>query len=326
MRVQELQDLVGPDGLELVDRPDPLETGDDVIIDVRAAGVSFPELLYTYGRYQDRRQPPFVPGVEVAGVVRWAPPGTRFAVGDRVAACTFFGGFAERATASPDFAFPLADTLDFRQGAALVLNYQTAHFCLSHRARVGAGDTVLVHGAAGGVGTAALQVIAGLGAHAIAVVSSLAKRDFVQAHVPDATIVLLSDSWAAEVRELTGGRGVDAVFDPVGGDRFTDSLRVLAPEGRVIVVGFADGKIPEVKVNRLLLNNIGVVGAAWGEFARADPPVSRAIGDDLDVMARAGVVAPIVGPSFPLERAADALRELESRRALGKVVLEMPPS
>jgi NADPH2:quinone reductase len=323
MRAQELHELVGPDGLDLVELPDPPEGGDDVVIDVHAAGVSFPELLYTYGRYQDRRQPPFVPGVEVAGVVRWAPPGAGVAVGDRVAACTFFGGFAERATASPEFTFPLADELDFRQGAALVMNFQTAHFSLAHRGRVTAGDTVLVHGAAGGVGTAALQVTKGLGAKPIAVVSSPAKRDFVRAHVPDTTVVVLHDAWAAEVRELTGGRGVDVVFDPVGGDRFTDSLRVLARDGRVIVVGFADGKIPEVKVNRLLLRNIGIVGAAWGEYARADPPRARAIGDDLADMARRGVVVPVVGPSFPLERAADALRELESRRALGKVVLDM---
>jgi NADPH2:quinone reductase len=240
-----------------------------------------------------------------------------------VAACTFFGGFAERATATPDFTFPLADELDFCQGAALVMNFQTAHFSLSRRGGVQAGDTVLVHGAAGGVGTASLQVIAGLGARSIAVVSSPAKRDFVLAHVPDTQVVILGDGWAAEVRELTGGRGVDVVVDPVGGDRFADSLRVLAPEGRVIVVGFADGKIPEVKVNRLLLSNIGIVGAAWGGFVRADPPVARAIGDDLADMARRGVVAPIVGPRFPLERAGDALRELESRQALGKVVLEM---
>jgi NADPH2:quinone reductase len=326
MRAQELHELVGPDGLELVELPDPPEAGGEVVIDVHAAGVSFPELLYTYGRYQDRRQPPFVPGVEVAGVVRWAPPGAGVVVGERVAACTFLGGFAERATARPQFTFALPDELDFRQGAALVMNFQTAHFSLARRGRVTAGETVLVHGAAGGVGTAALQVIAGLGARSIAVVSSPAKRDFVLAHVPDTTVVVLSDGWAAEVRELTGGRGVDVVLDPVGGDRFTDSLRVLAPDGRVIVVGFADGKIPEVKVNRLLLRNIGIVGAAWGEYVRADPPVARTIADDLFRMARRGVVAPIVGPVFALDRAADALRELESRRALGKVVLDMTVS
>lgn len=326
MRAQELRKLTGPDGLEFVELPDPPEEGDYVVIDVHAAGVSFPELLYTYGKYQDRREPPFVPGVEVAGVVRWALPGARVAVGDRVAACTFFGGFAERATAGPDFTFPLAEELDFRQGAALVLNFQTAHFCLSHRGKVTAGETVLVHGAAGGVGGAALQVLAGLGAHSIAVVSSVTKRDFVLAHLPDARVVVLSERWVAEVRELTGGRGVDAVFDPVGGDRFADSLRVLAPEGRVIVVGFADGEIPTVKVNRLLLRNIGLVGAAWGPFVQADPRVSRAIGDDLADMARRGVVAPIGGSRFELARAADALREVESRKALGKVVLEVRPS
>lgn len=321
MRAQQLQRLDGPDGLELRELPEPDETDDCVVIEVRAAGVSFPELLYTYGKYQDKRQPPFVPGVEVAGVVHWAPPGAHVQAGDRVAAASFFGGFAERASAPVDFTFALNERLSFAQGAALVLNYQTAHFCLSRRGKVRPGETVLVHGAAGGVGSAALQVIRGLGAIPIALVSTPEKREFVK-KVEDAATIVLSPKWLAEVKELTNGRGVDAVFDPVGGDRFTDSLRSLAPEGRVIVVGFADGQIPEVKVNRLLLRNIGVIGAAWGEFARADPSVSREIGAALFDMAERGVVRPVVGPRFTLDQAPDALRELESRRALGKVILE----
>ncbi len=325
MHAQELRRLVGPDGLELRDLPEPAEGGEDIVIDVHAAGVSFPELLYTYGRYQDRRQPPFVPGVEVSGVVRWAPAGAHVARGDRVAAATFIGGFAERASAAAEFTFALNDGLSFAEGAALVMNYQTAYFCLSRRGKVRPGETVLVHGAAGGLGSAALQVIRGLGATPIAVVSTVAKRDFLR-EVGDLATIVLHPGWAAEARELTGGEGVDAVFDPVGGDRFTDSLRVLAPEGRVIVAGFADGQIPEVKVNRLLLRNIGVIGAAWGEFAKADPAVARSIGAALYDMADRGVVRPLVGPRFTLEQAPDALRELESRRALGKVVLEFPAS
>lgn len=318
--------MIGPDGLELVEVPDPAEEGDRVVIDVRAAGVSFPELLYTYGRYQDRREPPFVPGVEVAGVVRWAPPGALLAPGDRVAACTFFGGFAERATADPAFTVPLPAGFDFAQGAALVLNYQTAHFCLVRRGRVVAGETVLVHGAAGGVGSAAMQVLAGLGARAIAVVSSAEKREFIRACAPHAEVILLGEGWASEVRDLTGGRGVDAVFDPVGGDRFADSLRVLAREGRVIVVGFADGGIPTVAANWLLLRNVGVVGAAWGPFVQADPQLVRSINADLMSMVRSGSVVPVVGPRFGLADAPAALREVEARRATGKVVLELSPS
>jgi NADPH:quinone reductase len=325
MRAQQLQRLDGPDGLELLDVPEPEEGGGDVVIDVHAAGVSFPELLYTYGKYQDKRQPPFIPGVEVSGIVRWAPAGAHVAAGDRVAAASFFGGFAERASAPVDFTFALHDRLSFAQGAALVLNYQTAHFCLSQRGKVEPGETVLVHGAAGGVGSAALQVIRGLGATPIALVSTEEKRAFLHG-VADCATIVLHPGWAAEVRELTGGRGVDAVFDPVGGDRFTDSLRVLATEGRVIVVGFADGQIPEVKVNRLLLRNIGVIGAAWGEFAKANPAVAQDIGHALYDMAERGIVRPVVGPRFTLERAPDALRELESRRALGKVILEFPAS
>jgi NADPH:quinone reductase len=231
------------------------------------------------------------------------------------------GGFAEVAVAPAFLTFTLPAALDFAQGAGLVLNYHTAYFALALRGRLQADETVLVHGAAGGVGTAVLQVAAGLGARTIAVVSSEEKA--LVARKAGADEVLRSDGpWKDEAKELSGG-GVDLVLDPVGGDRFTDSLRSLRADGRLVVVGFTGGSIPEVKVNRLLLGNIEVVGAGWGAYALTRPELCREIGARLEQMIEQGYVRPIVGAHFPLERAADALGEIDERRATGKVVLEV---
>lgn len=322
MRAMQCQTLDGPDGLHLVELPSPPRRVDGVHIEVHAAGVSFPELLYCYGRYQERPQLPFVPGVEVAGVVRSAPEGGPFAVGDRVVAATFFGGWAGEAVADPAMTFALPDELGDAEGAALVMNYQTAYFCLRLRGRMKAGDMLLVHGAAGGLGTAAIQVGLGLGAHVIGLVSTQEKAGTALAAGAH-EVVLVQDGWAQEVRARTGGRGVDVVLDVVGGDRFTDSVRTLATGGRVIVAGFAGGAIPQVKVNRLLLTNTEVVGAAWGPYARLDPGMPQAVHAALLPMVSDGVVRPVVGPRFSLGDASQALRTLESRAAVGKVVLEL---
>jgi len=261
-----------------------------------------------------------VPGSEVAGIVRSAPGDAAVKPGDHVAAFCALGGFAEVAVAPEFFTFPLG-TLNYAQGAALVLNYHTAYFALKLRGRLKAGETVLVHGAAGGVGTAALQVAKGLGARTIAVVSSEEKQRVAHAAGAD-EVVLLSDTWKDEVKERSGG-GVDVVLDPVGGDRFTDSLRSLREDGRLIVVGFTGGAIPEVRVNRLLLGNTEVVGAGWGAYVMGKPQLNREIGAAIMKMVADGVVAPVVGERFPLERASDALLAIDERRATGKVVLQV---
>ncbi len=290
-------------------------------IDVRAAGLSFPELLQTRDLYQIKPPLPFVPGSEVSGTVAHAPKGSGLQQGQPVAAFCGLGGFAEVALAPAHLTFPLSPKLDFAQGAGLILNYHTAYFALAMRGRLTAGETVLVHGAAGGLGTAALQVARGLGASTIAVVSSERKGEVAQRAGAD-RVVLLSDTWRDEVKALSGG-GVDVVLDPVGGDRFTDSLRCLREEGRLVVVGFTAGTIPEVRVNRLLLNNVEVVGAGWGAYALPKPAVCRTIAAALEAMIEAGTVAPIVGARFPLAQAAAALSMLEERSAVGKVVLEI---
>jgi NADPH2:quinone reductase len=321
MRAVRIVALDGPAAVEVAEVPEPVAEPDQVLIDVQVAGVNFPDLLQTRGRYQIRPELPFVPGSEVAGVVRSAPAGAAVQPGDRVAAFCLLGGFAERVTADPGATFRLPDPVSFQAGAALPMNYLTAHFALIRRGRLRPAEAVLVHGAAGGVGTAAVQVAKALGATVLAVVSTEAKRTVAQAAGADE--VVLADGFLAAVREITGGRGVDVVVDPVGGDRFTDSLRSLAPEGRLLVIGFTGGEIPTVTVNRLLLNNLDVVGVGWGAFWQGRPEYLAEQWADLVPLLATGVIDPVIGTVHQLDRAADALAELDERRSIGKVLLQV---
>lgn len=330
MRAIQIVNEDGPDkALALVELPEPepshmLTPGSGVLVEVHVAGVSFPELLQTRGMYQMKPPLPYVPGSEVGGVVISAPPEASVKPGDRVAAFCALGGWAETTVAPEYFTFALPDELDFAQGAALVLNYHTAYFCLKIRGRLAAGETVLVHGAAGGVGTASLQVARGLGAKTIATVSTEEKRKVAEEAGAD-HVVMIAEGWKDEVLQLSGG-GVDMVLDPVGGDRFLDSLRSLAEDGRLVVVGFTGGAIPEVKVNRLLLKNTEVIGAGWGAYVMGKPELNRQIGAAIDEMMRARIVRPLIGQRFALEEAAQALHTLDERRAVGKVVLDVRSS
>lgn len=327
MRAIQIVELTGPDtGLKLVDVPEPeashmMTPGRGVVVEVKAAGVSFPEVLQSRGEYQVKPPLPFIPGSEVGGVVRSAPDGASVKAGDRVAAFCMLGGFAEVAVAPEVTCFVLPDSLDFEQGAALVLNYHTAYFALKLRGRLTEGEWVLVHGAAGGVGTASLQVARGLGARTIAVVSSDEKERVAREAGAD-EVVRSDGPWKDQARELSDG-GVDLVLDPVGGDRFTDSLRSLRETGRVVVVGFTGGSIPEVRVNRLLLNNTEVIGAGWGAYVLSKPDVTAEIGARLADLIEGGVIRPVVGARFPLEQASEALKLIDERGATGKVVLEV---
>jgi NADPH:quinone reductase len=327
VRAIQITELTGPESaLKLADIPEPeashmMTPGSGVLVDVHAAGVSFPEVLQTRGEYQLKPELPFVPGSEVGGTVRSAPDGATVKAGDRVAAFCALGGFAEVAVAPAHFCFALPDELDFAQGASLVLNYHTAYFALKLRGRLREGETVLVHGGAGGVGTAALQVAKGLGARTIAVVSTDDKERVAREAGAD-EVVRSDGPWKDQAKELSGG-GVDIVLDPVGGDRFTDSLRSLREGGRVLVVGFTGGSIPEVRVNRLLLNNVEVVGAGWGAYVMSKPDVTAEFGDAIAKLIDDGFVRPVVGARFPLERASEALALIDERGATGKVVLEL---
>ncbi len=319
MRAVQVVRLDGPDGVQVVEVPEPEPAAGQVLVEVHTVGVSFPDLLLSRGAYQLRPEPPFGLGVDFAGVVGAAPDDSGFTPGDRVACCLPYGGGAELVALDRENVFPLPEGLSLAQGAALPMNYLTAHFALTTRAGLRAGETVLVHGAAGGVGTATLQVAAGLGARTVAVVSGAAKAQTARAAGADEVVPV--DGFLDAVRELTGGAGVDVVVDVVGGDLMTDSLRALAPLGRLLVVGFAGGSIPEVRVNRLLLNNIDVRGVGWGAYAMSRPGFMRRQWDALLPMMESGVVDPLVEETYPLSRVREALTALEGRRTRGKSVV-----
>jgi NADPH2:quinone reductase len=321
MRAVQVMALDGPAAVRVGEVPDPEPGADQVLVEVHAAGVTFPEVLLTRGLYQYKPDPPFVPGSEVAGVVVSAPEGSGFAPGDRVAAFPGFGGYAELVAAPPAQVFPLPDTMPFTAAAGVPMNYLTVHLALVRRGRLQPGEIVLVHGAAGGIGTAAVQLAKALGAQVIGVVSSEAKG--VVARAAGADDVVPADGFLAAVKELTGGRGVDVVVDPVGGDRFTDSLRSLATEGRLLVIGFTGGDIPTVRVNRLLLNNISVVGVGWGAFAGPRPGFAAEQWRELLPFLANGALDPPLANVYPLADAGKALADMDERRAAGKIVLSV---
>jgi NADPH2:quinone reductase len=324
MRAAQVTRLDGPRAVEINEIDEPSEVGPfgpQVLVEVHAVGVSFPDLLLSKGEYQMKPEPPFTLGVDFAGVVRSAPEGTGLSAGDRVAACLGNGGAAEVVGLGPDSVFPLPDNLSFEQGAAIPMNYLTAQFALKERGGIRAGETVLVHGAAGGVGTATIQVAKGYGARVIAVVSSEEKA--AVARKAGADHAVLVDGFLAATKELTEGRGVDLVMDIVGGELFTDSLRSLAPQGRLLVIGFAAGGIPEVKVNRLLLNNVDVRGVGWGAYAMVRPGFMTAQWRELEPMMAAGVIDPPIGAVYDLSEMGRALEEMDERRTLGKTVLRV---
>jgi NADPH2:quinone reductase len=321
MRAVQVVRLEGPSGVDVVEVPEPTAAESQVLVEVHAVGVSFPDLLLSAGQYQLKPEPPFQLGVDFAGVVRQAPEESGFRPGDRVACVLPYGGGADVVALGPESVFPLPDAITFEQGAALPMNYLTAQFALATRAQLREGETVLVHGAAGGVGTATIQVAKGYGARVIGVVSTEEKATVAKAAGADE--VVLVDGFLAAVTELTGGNGVDVVVDVVGGDLMTDSLRAMAPLGRLLVVGFTAGAIPEVKVNRLLLNNIDVRGVGWGAYAMVRAGFMREQWEDLVPMMESGVVSPPVGTTYPLEDVRRALTDLAERRATGKSVLTL---
>ena len=319
MRAVQVVETTGPEHLQVREVPDPQPGPGDVLVEVHSVGVSFPDLLLSRGEYQLKPDPPFTLGVDVAGVV---VSGGAFEPGTRVAAVGPWGGASELAAFNTDAVFALPDALSFDEGAALPMNYLTAQFALDERASLQAGETVLVHGAAGGVGTATIQVARGMGARVVAVCSTQEKCDYARAAGADEAVLL--DGFRESVAGLTEGAGVDVVVDVVGGPAFTDSLRSLAPQGRLLVVGFAAGAgIPEVKVNRLLLNNVDVRGVGWGAYAMVRPGFMHQQWEALLPMVEAGVVKPPIGATYSLEEFGKALVDMDERRTLGKSVVKV---
>ena len=320
MRAVQVVTPTGPADVVVNDVPEPTPQPSEVLVEVHSVGISFPDLLLSKGEYQLKPEPPFTLGVDFAGVVVSGPDG--FAPGQRVAGVAGYGNAADLVASPADTTFALPDGLSFDEGAALPMNYLTAQFALAERGHVRAGETVLVHGAAGGVGTATIQVAKGYGARTIAVVSTEEKAAIARDAGADETVLL--DGFRDAVKEVTGGRGVDVVVDVVGGDVFTDSLRSLATQGRLLVVGFAAGQgIPEVKVNRLLLNNVDVRGVGWGAFAMMRPGYMQQQWTELLPMMESGVIRPPIGATYDLDGFGQALIDMEQRRTLGKSVVHV---
>jgi NADPH2:quinone reductase len=321
MRAVRCHALVGPSGLKVDEIPAPSAGPGEVVVDVRAAGVNFPDVLVSYGRYQFKADPPFVPGGEIAGIVSGVGSGvTGIAIGDRVAATMLSGAFAEKVTVNSSMVSKLPSAVSFETGAALLLTYATTMHALVDRGRLQPGETLLVLGAAGGVGTAAIEVGKCLGARVIAAASSPEKLAYCREHGADSVINYKSEDLKERAKALSGG-GVDVIYDAVGGDATEAALRAMAWGGRHLVIGFASGSIPKVPANLLLLKSCDLVGVFWGAFAQRSPAENRAHTDRVLAWLVEGRIRPHVDAVLPFDRAAEALERLERREVRGKIVL-----
>ena len=317
-----VRELGGPQALERQELSEKEPGPGEVAVDVKAIGCNFFDILITQGKYQVRPELPFSPGAEVAGTVAATGDGVqRVAVGDRASVLLAYGGFASRVVAPESRVFPMPESMSFEVAAALGLVYQTSYVALVPRAQLRPGETLLVHAAAGGVGLAAVQIGAALGARVIGTAGSADKLELVREHGADAVINYREEDFVERVRELTGGRGADVIYDPVGGDTFERSLKCIAFGGRLLVIGFAGGRIPSVEMNRVLLKNISLVGLHWGLYFDEDPAVTEEAQRAISELYAAGKISPVISQTYPLEEAAAALEALGSRKTTGKVVL-----
>jgi len=311
-----------PRELALRDVPDPAVGPGMLGVDVHAAGCNFFDILMVRGQYQVKPPFPFTPGAELAGVVREVGAGVEgFAPGDRVLASVPLGAFAERAAVPAAGTWRMPEGMSFEAGAALPIVYPTSYMALVLRAALRAGETLLVHAAAGGVGIAAVQIGKALGARVIATAGGAEKLAVARRAGADVAIDYDAGDWVDTVRTATDGRGADVIYDPVGGDVFDASLKCIAWSGRLLVIGFASGRIPEVKLNRVLLKNISLVGLHWGAYAMHEPHRIAETFRALFALYAAGKIAPMIFRAYPLAELPEALTALGSRRTYGKVVV-----
>ena len=312
----------GVDALRCDDVAPPALGKHDVMVEVHAAGVNFADVLMVEGKYQVKPPLPFTAGQEFAGIV--AEVGakvSRVSVGQRVMGVVMGGAFAEYAVTSEATVFPIPEAMSFVQAAGFPIAYGTSHVALTHRGRLQAGETLLVHGAAGGVGLTAVEIGRALGATVIATASSAEKLARAAKHGAHHGINYREANFKDEVKALTKGRGADVIYDPVGGDVFDLSLRCIAWEGRLLTIGYASGRIPSAPANRLLIKNCAVVGVFWGAYLMRNPAVIARSFSDLFARFEQGQLSPFVGATFPLEQAREALGVLAARKAIGKVIL-----
>lgn len=321
MRVHELSDDIGSIELVKADLPPPAEG--EVRLKLKACSINFPDLLMIQGKYQFKPDLPFSPGMEGSGVVTELGPGVNnVSIGDEVVAGLRIGGFAEEVNAAAAACRPIPNGMDFVKAAAYPAAYLTAYVALVVRGNLKSGETLLVHGSTGGVGLAAVEVGKLLGATVIATSASDEKLKTVKERGAD-HVLNVTKGFREKVKELTSGKGADVIYDPVGGDVFDESVRCIAWNGRLLVIGFTSGRIPSVPVNMPLIKGFSVVGVRAGEYGRRDPEAGKENIAAIDGWASEGKIDPYVCATFPLERAVDAMRMLQDRRAVGKVVLTM---
>ncbi|MEN9769736.1 MAG: hypothetical protein RLZZ180_1366 [Pseudomonadota bacterium] len=311
-----------PENLRVQDMPDPQPAAGEVVVRVRAAGVNFPDALIVQNLYQFKPTPPFSPGGEAAGEVLAIGAGvSRFKVGDKVIALTIWGGFAEQVLAKEDQLFPMPQGLSFEVAGSLLLTYGTCIHALRDRAGLQPGQTVLILGAAGGIGTAAIELAKALGARVIAAASSAEKLATCRAKGADEVINYREQNLRDEIKRITGGKGVDVVVDPVGGDHAEQALRSMAWRGRYLVVGFTDGQIPRLPLNLVLLKGCAIVGVFWGDFVAREPQAAQTDLQDLVAMLARGQIQPLISARYSLQDASKAILELSQRRAQGKLIV-----
>jgi len=313
------------DKLELADDWAEPELGDhDVLINVKAAGLNFPDVLIIQGKYQIQPELPFIPGGECSGVVEAVGPDvTRFKVGDKVLSMGASGAFCEKIAANEYAVFPMPEGLSFEQAAGISITYFTSYYALKQRAKLQPGETLLVLGAAGGVGTTAIELGKLMGAKVIAAASSAEKLELCKQLGADEVINYNEVSLKDTVKELTGGKGVDVVYDPVGGDYAEPAIRSMAWNGRYLVIGFASGPIPKIPLNLTLLKGCSLVGVFWGRFSGEEPEQNIKNIEELWELFASGKISPVVTDSFPFEQYEEAFNCLIERRARGKVIMTM---
>ena len=311
-----------PDLLQYRDLPSPTAGPGQVVVSVKAASVNFPDVLIIQNKYQFKASLPFSPGCELAGIVKEVGANVGgVSVGDRVMAFIVHGAFAEEVVLDAGRIFPVPDGMGFDEAAALLVTYGTIDHALRDRGALKAGETVLVLGAAGGIGIAAIEIAKAVGARVIACASSDAKLAVCREHGADAAINYASEDLRERIKALTEGHGIDAIVDPVGGPFTEPALRSLAWRGRLLVVGFAAGEIPKIPLNLVLLKGSAIVGVFWGDFLRREPAAFAASVAQLGKWHAEGKLKPHISATFPLERGADAITAMAERKAVGKIVV-----
>jgi len=322
MKAWQVTKLGTPEEMTFTEIPDPTPGPGEVLVRNRAAGVNFFDVLQIAGKYQHRPELPFTPGGEFAGVVEALGEGvTGLAIGDPVMGPPLGGGYAEKSLVKEHKALRIPDGMSFEQAAGFPIVYQTSWYALNERGKLQPGETLLVHAGASGVGVAAIEIGKAMGARVLATASTPEKRAFCERQGAETTIDYTTGDWYEDVKRLTGDRGADVIYDPVGGDVFELSTKCIAPDGRLLIVGFASGRIPSVAANRLLLKNCSAVGVFWGRHADEHPEYPQQAHAKLTDLFLQGKLRPPVDRTFPLERAPEALKEISGRKVLGKLVL-----